>query len=67
MDYIEFIDLDILDSASVFDVVPDSVGLVSSDYSSEPVFVDQGIPVGATGELTTMLYVRNWCLSASWI
>ena len=64
MDYIEFIDLD---SASVFDVVPDSVGLGSSDYSSEPVFFDQGIPVGATGELTTMLYVRNWCLSASWI
>lgn len=60
MDYIEFIDLDNSEPGSVSgNVLPDSLGFMSSDYHSDPIFVDQGIPVGATGELTTMLYVRK--------
>ena len=45
-------------------VLPDEEGLETSDYHSEPIFVNSGIPIGARSELTTVLYVRRqW---ASW-
>ena len=39
-------------------VEPDDLGQETSDYHSEPVFIDNGIPIGANGDLSTRLYVR---------
>lgn len=57
VDYIEFFDLD--GTEDVKNVVPDNLGLNTSDYFSEPIFVNSGIPIGARAELTTELYVSR--------
>lgn len=56
MDYIEFLDLDVDGST---EVAIDAVGGQTSDYFSSPVFIENGIPIGAREELTTVLYVRK--------
>jgi hypothetical protein len=58
VDYIEFIDLNSELASESGEVVPDTLGQDSSDYYSAPIFVDQGIPIGAVAELSTTLYVR---------
>lgn len=64
VDYITFFDLAMKDSAIKEEVVePDSLGQESSDYYSSPVFIENGVPIGATGELSTLLYVRK-CMHA---
>lgn len=55
MDYIEFFYLDVDGST---EIMIDSEGLQTSDYFSFPVFIENGIPIGARDELTTVLYVR---------
>lgn len=57
MDYLEFFDLDVMDD--VENVLPDGAGLFSSDYFSAPIFVDSGIPIGASSELKTVMHVRK--------
>lgn len=58
VDYIEFFDLDVKESTvKEEEVVPDSLGHDTSDYYSMPVFIENGIPIGATGELSSQLYV----------
>lgn len=60
IDYITFIDLGDKESSVKQEVLePDILGEESSDYFSSPVFIENGIPIGATGELATRLYVRN--------
>lgn len=54
VDYLEFLDLD----ANSEEVLPDSIGMNSSDYFSSTIYIENGIPIGATGELSTTLYVR---------
>ena len=61
-DYITFLDLDDKtesDSATSTEgnVSPDELGQDTSDYYSSPVFIDNGIPIGAAGTLSTQLYV----------
>ena len=61
-DYITFLDLDDKtesDGVTITDgdVSPDDLGRDTSDYFSSPVFIDNGIPIGASGELSTQLYV----------
>jgi hypothetical protein len=36
----------------------DHSGAESSDYFSSPVFINNGIPIGASGDIATVLYVR---------
>lgn len=54
VDYIEFLDL----GTNSEEVLPDFMGMSSSDYFSFPIYIQNGIPIGATGELSTTLYVR---------
>lgn len=58
VDYLEFLDLGTEDGSDVEEVLPDFEGLSTSDYYSSPIFIENGIPIGATGELSTVLYVR---------
>lgn len=54
-----FIELDDKESSAKQEVLePDTLGLESSNYFSSPVFIENGIPIGAKGELATTLYVR---------
>ena len=59
LDYIEFIQLTENDGVILKFVLPDEEGQDIGDYFSDPIFVDQGIPIGARDQLTTVLYVRN--------
>ena len=58
-DYIGFIDLDEEDGGRLDMVIPDREGEETGDYISRPIFVDQGIPIGARSALTTVLYVSG--------
>ncbi len=58
-DYIRFINLNEMDEAPLQFVEPDSVGLETGDYFSKPIYVNQGIPIGARPSLTTVLYVSQ--------
>lgn len=40
-------------------VTPDAMGVDSSDYFSNTIFIENGIPIGAKDKLTTELYVSN--------
>ena len=57
VDYIPFIDIAEMDGTQC--VNPDPVGRETSDYFSDPVFIDNGIPVGARDEPSTVLYVSE--------
>ena len=57
MDYIKFLDLD--KDGSSTELAIDAEGLQSSDYFSSPIFIENGIPIGARDELTTVLYVST--------
>ena len=54
VDFIPFIDLEAVDGVKIHVVTPDNK---DSDYFSEPIFVNTGIPIGGEGELATKLYV----------
>ena len=58
-DYLPFFDLDMNDDGLLNIVKPDLLGRESSDYFSDPIFVDSGIPIGAKEDLTTQIYVST--------
>ena len=58
-DYLPFFDLDMNDGGLLDIVEPDPMGRETSDYFSDPIFVDSGIPIGAKEDLTTRIYVST--------
>ena len=60
MDYIPFLDLEAQDGVECQRVMPDNNFIIAnSDYFSEPIFVNTGIPIGGQGQQATELYVSH--------
>lgn len=58
VDYITFLELADKDGTVKGGVLEaDELGQESSDFYSSPIFIENGIPIGAKGGISTVLYV----------